>query len=318
MINIAEKLRTATQPLFTFEVLPPLKGKGIEAIYAAIDPLLEFNPSYINITYHAADVQYKTKEDGSIEKRVVRKRPGTVATAAAIHYKYGIEVVPHLICSGLNQEDIENILIDLHFLDIHNLFVLRGDAQKGSRVFIPNENGHAHTTDLMQQINNMNKGLYLDDALKAPVPTQFSMGVACYPEKHIEAPNLETDIQFLKEKVKLGAEYAVTQLFFDNQKYFDFVKACRAEGITIPIVPGLKPISGLNDLNLLPQTFNIDIPEELVKEVKKCTTNEAARQVGVAWTIEQCKQLKAFGIPSLHFYTLGKSDNIRQICQAVF
>ena len=318
MINIAEKLRTAQSPLFTFEVLPPLKGKGIEAIYAAIDPLLEFDPSYINITYHAADVQYKTKEDGSIEKRVVRKRPGTVATAAAIHYKYGIEVVPHLICSGLNQDEIENILIDLHFLDIHNLFVLRGDAQKGSRVFIPKENGHAHTTDLMQQIGNMNKGIYLDDALKNPVPTQFSMGVACYPEKHIEAPNLATDIAFLKQKVALGAEYAVTQLFFDNQKYFDFVKACRAEGINIPIVPGLKPISGLNDLNLLPQTFNIDIPDELVREVKKCSTNEAARQVGVEWTIEQCKGLKAFGIPSLHFYTLGKSDNISQICKAVY
>lgn len=318
MINIAEKLRTAEHPLFTFEVLPPLKGKGIEAIYAAIDPLLAYNPSYINITYHAADVQYKTKEDGSIEKRVVRKRPGTVATAAAIHYKYGIEVVPHLICSGLNQEEIENILIDLHFLDIHNLFVLRGDAQKGSRVFIPKEGGHAHTTDLMQQINNMNKGLYLDEALKTPILTQFSMGVACYPEKHIEAPNMATDIAFLKQKVALGAEYAVTQLFFDNQKYIDFVKACRAEGINIPIVPGLKPISGLNDLNLLPQTFNIDIPDDLVREVKKCTTNEAARQVGVEWTIEQCKQLKSFGIPSLHFYTLGKSDNIAQICEAVF
>jgi methylenetetrahydrofolate reductase (NADPH) len=241
-----------------------------------------------------------------------------VATAAAIHYKYGIEVVPHLICSGLNQEEIENILIDLDFLGIHNVFALRGDAQKGSRVFIPKENGHAHTTDLMQQIANMNKGIYLDDALKSPVPTQFSMGVACYPEKHIEAPNLETDIQFLKEKVKLGAEYAVTQLFFDNQKYIDFVKACRAEGITIPIVPGLKPISGLNDLNLLPQTFNIDVPEALVKEVKKCTTNEAARQVGVEWTIQQCKELKAFGIPSLHFYTLGKSDNIAQICKEVY
>lgn len=317
-MNIAEKLRTAQNPLFTFEVLPPLKGKGIEAIYAAIDPLLAFNPSYINITYHAADVQYKTKDDGSIEKRVVRKRPGTVATAAAIHYKYGIEVVPHLICSGLNQEEIENILIDLDFLGIHNVFALRGDAQKGSRVFIPKENGHAHTTDLMQQIANMNKGIYLDDALKSPVPTQFSMGVACYPEKHIEAPNLETDIQFLKEKVKLGAEYAVTQLFFDNQKYIDFVKACRAEGITIPIVPGLKPISGLNDLNLLPQTFNIDVPEALVKEVKKCTTNEAARQVGVEWTIQQCKELKEFGIPSLHFYTLGKSDNIAQICKEVY
>lgn len=318
MINIAEKLRTAEQPLFTFEVLPPLKGKGIEAIYAAIDPLLAYNPSYINITYHAADVQYKTKEDGSIEKRVVRKRPGTVATAAAIHYKYGIEVVPHLICSGLNQEEIENILIDLHFLDIHNLFVLRGDAQKGSRVFIPKEGGHAHTTDLMQQINNMNKGVYLDEALKTPISTQFSMGVACYPEKHIEAPNMATDIAFLKQKVALGAEYAVTQLFFDNQKYIDFVKACRAEGINIPIVPGLKPISGLNDLNLLPQTFNIDIPDDLVREVKKCTTNEAARQVGVEWTIEQCKALKEYGIPSLHFYTLGKSDNIAQICKAVF
>ncbi len=317
-MHIAEKLRNAKSPLFTFELLPPLKGKGIDAIYSAVDNLLDFNPSYINITSHAADTVYKTKDDGTIERRIVRKRPSSVATAAAIHFKYNIDVVPHIICSGLNREETENLLIDLDFLGIENLFVLRGDPQKGSRVFMPKEDGHNHTTSLMGQISDMNNGKYIDSSLKNPKPTNFSMGVACYPEKHLEAQNMETDIFYLKEKVRLGAEYAVTQMFFDNQKYFDFVKLCRANGINIPIVPGIKPISTLNDINILPQTFNIDLPQDLVKTIKACKTNEEARQAGVEWTIAQAKELKAFGVPSLHFYTLGESDNIRKICKEVY
>ena len=317
-MNIAEKLRNAESPLFTFELLPPLKGKGIDAIYKAVDNLLDFNPSYINITSHAADTVYKTKPDGTIERRVVRKRPSSVATAAAIHFKYGIDVVPHIICSGLNREETENLLIDLDFLDIDNLFVLRGDPQKGSRVFMPKEDGHRHTTDLIQQINAMNSGRYLDDTIKTPKPTHFSMGVACYPEKHLEAQNMETDLFYLKEKVSLGAEYAVTQMFLDNQKYFDFVKLCRSNGIDIPIVPGIKPISTLNDINVLPQTFNIDLPQDLVNRIKSCKSNAEAREAGVEWTITQAKQLMEFGVPSLHLYTLGESDNIRKICEAVY
>jgi len=317
-MNIAEKLRNAKSPLFTFELLPPLKGKGIDAIYSAVDNLLEFNPSYINITSHAADTVYKTKDDGSIERRVVRKRPSSVATAAAIHFKYNIDVVPHIICSGLNREETENLLIDLDFLDINNIFVLRGDPQKGSRLFLPREDGHRHTTDLMQQVNSMNAGLYIDDSLKSPKPTHFSMGVACYPEKHLEAQNMETDLFYLKEKVKLGAEYAVTQMFFDNKSYFDFVKMCRERGIDIPIVPGIKPISTLNDINVLPQTFNIDLPQDLVNLINSCKSNAEAREAGVEWTIAQAKELKEFGVPSLHFYTLGESDNIKKICKAVY
>jgi len=317
-MNIAEKLNNSDHPLFTFELLPPLKGRGIDAIYDTIDNLLEFNPSYINITSHAADIVYKNMPDGSISKMVVRKRPGSVATAAAIKYKYNIEVVPHIICSGLNREETENLLIDLNFLDINNIFVLRGDPQKGSRIFIPKEDGHDHTTSLMEQINMMNSGKYLDDSVKNPKATQFSMGVACYPEKHIEAPNLATDIQYLKEKVNLGAGYAVTQMFFDNQKYKEFVKACRASGINIPIVPGIKPIAALNDISLLPQIFNIDLPEDLVKEIQKCKTKEQVRELGVEWSIAQAKDLLAFGVPSLHFYSLGESDNLKKICKAVF
>ena len=317
-MNVADKLKQATSPLFTFELLPPLKGKGIDAIYKAIDPLLAFNPSYINMTYHSAEVVYKTLADGKIEKRTVKKRPGSVALAAAIKYKYNIEVVPHVICSGFNQEETENILIDFHFLDIHNLLVLRGDPPKGMRVFQPKEDGHEHTLGLMSQINNMNNGRYLDENLKNPEKTTFSMGVAGYPEKHMEAPNMVSDMKYLKQKVENDAEYIVSQMFFDTQKYIDFVHQCRKEGILVPIVPGIKPIASMNDIKVLPQIFNIDLPEELVVELKKCTTNDEARQVGIEWCIKQSKELIAFGVPSLHYYTLGESDNIQKICKAVF
>ena len=317
-MNVSELLKNTDKTLFSFEVLPPLKGRGIDAIYQTIDSLLEFNPAYINITSHAADEQYRQNADGTFDKVMVHKRPSTVASAAAIKYKYNIEVVPHIICSGLNAEEIENILIDLDFLDLHNLFVLRGDPQKGLRRFAPKAGGHEHTTALMEQINKMNSGIYSDDSIKNSVATHFTMGVAGYPEKHLEAPNMETDLFYLKEKVRLGAKYVVTQLFFDNQKYFDFVRMCRAEGIDVPIVPGLKPISGLNDIKLLPQTFNIDIPEDLVKALANCKSNEEARAVGVEWAIAQSKELMKFGVPALHFYTLGQAASVRKICKEVF
>ncbi len=317
-MNIAEKLKQAKSPLFTFELLPPLKGKGIDAIYKAIDPLLEFNPSYINMTYHSAEMVYKTLSDGKIERKTVKKRPGSVALAAAIKYKYNIEVVPHIICSGFNKEETENILIDFHFLDIHNLLVLRGDPPKGMRVFQAKEDGHEHTLGLMNQINNMNNGIYLDENLRNAEKTCFSMGVAGYPEKHMEAPNMTSDIHYLKEKVANGAEYIVTQMFFDTQKYIDFVKLCRNNDIHVPIVPGIKPIASLNDIKVLPQIFSIDLPEDLVSALVKCKTNEEARQVGVEWCIKQSKELIAFGVPSVHYYTLGESDNIQKICKAVF
>ncbi|MGL4908949.1 MAG: methylenetetrahydrofolate reductase [Bacteroidales bacterium] len=317
-MNITQKLTNAKSPLFTFEILPPLKGKGVEAVHSAIEPLLDFDPAYINITYHSAEVVYKTLADGKIERQTIRKRPGTVALAAAIKFKYGVEVVPHLICSGLNAEETENILIDLHFLGIHNLLALRGDPPKGTRIFMPKEGGHAHTTELMQQINAMNKGIYLDDNLKTPQPTCFGMGVAGYPEKHFEAPNKEVDIQYLRKKVDLGAEYIVTQMFFDNQKYIDFVADCRAAGISVPIIPGIKPIASLNDIRVLPQVFSIDLPHDLVQELQKCTSNEQARTVGVEWAVEQSLELKKYGVPSLHYYTLGETDNMQQICKRVF
>ncbi|MBP6284729.1 MAG: methylenetetrahydrofolate reductase [Paludibacteraceae bacterium] len=317
-MNIADKLKEAKSPLFTFELLPPLKGRGIDAIYKAIDPLLEFNPAYINMTYHNAEVVYKTGANGAIEKKTIRKRPGSVALAAAIKYKYNIEVVPHIICSGFNKEETENILIDFHFLGIHNLLVLRGDPTKGMRVFQAKEDGHDHTLGLMNQINDMNNGRYLDENLKNPEKTCFSMGVAGYPEKHMESPNMISDLHYLKQKVENGAEYIVTQMFFDTQKYIDFVHLCRKEGINVPIVPGIKPIASLNDIKVLPQIFNIDLPEELVIELKKCKNNEETRQVGVEWAIKQSKELTAFGVPSLHYYTLGESDNIKKIVKAVF
>lgn len=317
-MDISELLCNAKSPLFTFELLPPLKGRGLESLYKTIDTLREFAPSYINVTSHAADVQFRQTADGAFEKKIVRKRPSSVATAAAIKFKYDIEVVPHVICSGYNREETENLLIDLDFLGLSNLFVLRGDAQKGSRVFIPKEDGHDHTTSLMQQINDMNAGRYLDGGLKVTKPTGFSMGVACYPEKHIEAPNMETDIYYLKEKIKLGAKYAVTQMFFDNKKYFAFVERCRAEGIEIPIVPGVKPLSAINDINLIPQTFNLDLPEELYTEASKCKDRESIRALGVEWCVAQCRELKEYGVPSIHFYTLGEGDNIAKICRQVY
>ena len=317
-MKVIDKIKDTQETLFSFELLPPLKGHSIERLYAAIDPLMEFNPMNINITYHQHEVEYKSIKHNLVEKKVRRKRPGTVAISAAIKNRYKITVVPHMICGGFTREDTEDALIDLHYLGMKNLLVVRGDPPRGEKRFIPEEDGHSHAIDLVKQIMNMNRGIYLEEDLVNATPTDFSIGVAGYPEKHQEAPNMKSDLQYLKQKVDAGADYIVTQMFFNNRKYFDFVELCRAEGIDVPIIPGLKPITFLNDFRLLPQTFSIDLPDELVMELKKCKDTPEARQVGTEWTIMQSKELKSAGVPVLHYYSLGISDNIVAIAKAVF
>jgi methylenetetrahydrofolate reductase (NADPH) len=317
-MKVAETLRTTKKTLFSFELLPPLKGKNLADIYASIDPLVEFSPLNINITYHQQESVYRQAGDGLMERKVIRKRPGTVAISAAIQYKYNLTVVPHLICGGFTKEETEDVLIDLHFLGMNNLLLLRGDPQQGQRFFIPEKGGHEHTLGLLEQIMNMNKGIYLDPEIQNPTPTAFSVGIAGYPEKHYEAPNMESDLQYLKAKINAGAEYIVTQMFFDNAKYFGFVERCRNEGITVPIVPGIKPITTLKDIEMLPRVFHIDIPPELVNAVSACKTNAEAKEAGVEWTVMQSLELKKAGVPAIHYYTIGISDNIRKIAARVF
>lgn len=318
-MKIINLFKNSDKALFSFELLPPLKGDDINNIYGTIDPLIEFNPAYINITYHQEEIVYKKHSSGLLEKKTVRKRPGTVAISAAIKNKYkNILVVPHIICGGFTKEETENALIDLQFLGIKNLLVVRGDPEKSQKSFTPECNGHEHSLDLVRQITNMNHGKYLDEDLLNSTATDFSVGVAGYPEKHCEAPNMKSDMHFLKQKIEAGAEFIVTQMFYDNQKYFDFVNLCREEGINVPIIPGIKPISVKSHMSSLPYTFHIDIPEALVKELLKCKKNEDARQVGVEWAIQQSKELLKFGVPALHFFTMGKSDNIVKIAKAVF
>ena len=318
-MKVIELIKNAKKTLFSFELLPPLKGNSIASIHNSINPLMEFSPSHINITYHQEEVVYKKLENGLLEKRSVRKRPGTVAISAAIKYKYpSVEVVPHIICGGFSKEETEYALIDFHFLGIDNMLAVRGDPPKSSRLFCPEKNGHSHSSELVEQIMGMNKGKYLDDEMQNITPTNFCVGVAGYPEKHIEAPNINSDLYYLKEKIDKGAEYIVTQMFFDNRKYIDFVDNCRANGINIPIIPGIKPITSLHDIKLIPQIFNIDIPEDLAKELRKCSTNEQAYQLGIEWTTAQSKELIKYGVPALHYFTIGISKNIKKIAEAVF
>ncbi len=318
-MDLLNHLSQDKKTYFSFELLPPLKGRNINEIYDAIDPLIEFEPININVTYHQEEVVYKKHESGLIQKRTVRKRPGTVAMSAAIKYKYRKpEIIPHIICGGFTKEDTENALIDLHFLGIKNILALRGDAQKTEKYFVPEEDGHIHTIGLVEQIINLNKGIYLDEKLQNSTAANFIVGVAGYPEKHIESPNMKSDLKYLKAKIDAGAEYIVTQMFFDNQKYFNFVKLCREAGIKVPIIPGLKPIRKKRDLLLLPQTFNIDIPEELVNQIENAKDNEQINQIGIEWTIAQSQELKKSGVPVLHYYTIGRSDNIREIAKKVF
>jgi methylenetetrahydrofolate reductase (NADPH) len=304
--------------LFSFEMLPPLKGKSIESIYQGIDPLLDFDPKFINVTYHREEFEYKKREKGYLEKVAVRKRPGTVGICAAIQNKYKIDAVPHLICGGFSKDETENALLDLQFLGINNVLALRGDAPKMEKKFVAEPDGNAHAVDLVRQITELNKGHFLDQDLKNPEPTDFSIGVAGYPEKHFESPNLSMDIENLKAKVDAGADYIVTQLFYDNKKFFNFVDECRKAGIEVPIVPGIKPLSTLNHIDFIPSTFFIDFPVELTNALRKCKTNDEVKIVGKEWAIQQCKELISHDVPVLHFYTMGKSATTREICEAIF
>lgn len=303
--------------LFSFEILPPLKGKSIQSIYDGIDPLMEFDPKFINVTYHREEYIYKTRENGLLEKVSIRKRPGTVGICAAIINKYNVDAVPHLICGGFSKEETENALIDLHFLGIDNVLALRGDAVKTEPNFRAHQDGHAYARELVDQIVNMNDGKYLVEDVSLD-QTNFCIGVAGYPEKHFEAMNLSSDMKYLKEKVDAGADYIVTQMFFDNQKYFEFVDKCRAEGITVPIIPGLKPIKNLKHTSFLPKFFHIDFPDELAQELLKCKTNEEVKALGIEWGIKQAKELKAAGVPCIHFYTMSNSDSVKTIAREVF
>lgn len=304
--------------LFSFEILPPLKGQNINVFFDAIEPLLEFDPSFINVTYHREEYEYVERDNGLLEKRVVRKRPGTVGICAAIQNRYNIDAIPHILCGGFTKEDTENFLIDLDFLGIDNVLALRGDAVKSEVYFKPTSGGNAHAIDLVKQIKAMNDGIYLDESMEHPSPTNFAIGVAGYPEKHMEAASLSQDIQHLKEKVEAGADYIITQMFFDNQKYFDFVEKCRAEGITIPIIPGLKPITAKSQLSMLPHRFKVDLPDDLVIAITKCKDNAAIKQVGIEWCIAQSKALKEYGVPALHYYSMGKSEGVKQIVSEIF
>ena len=312
-MKVTEHIKNAKKTLFSFEILPPLKGISIQSIYTSLDPLMEFNPSFVDVTYHREEFVYKKRADGLLERRSVRKRPGTVGICAAIMNKYQVDTVPHIICGGFSKEETENALIDLDFLGIDNVLVLRGDPIKSETYFSAEQDGHKYASELLGQVNEMNNGIYLDEELKNSAPTDFCIGVAGYPEKHFEAPNMRSDIHFLKKKVEAGADYIVTQMFFDNQQYFDFVNLCRENDITIPIIPGIKPMSTKKQLTLLPQRFHLNVPNPLVDQVLKCKTNEAVRQVGVEWAIQQTKELIEFGAPCIHFYTIGKSDNVQEI-----
>lgn len=310
--------KAAGQTLISFEVLPPLKGGSMKAIFDTLDPLMEFKPPFIDVTYHREEFLYKKRESGYYEKASIRKRPGTVGICASIMHRYGVDAVPHLICGGFTEEDTENALIDLNFLNIKNVLALRGDARKFEGKFIPEAGGHAYALDLIKQIDGMNKGKYLDSNIENGEKTDFCIGIAGYPEKHFEAPNMGLDLQYTKAKIDAGANYIVTQMFFDNQKYFDYVKECRAVGINVPIVPGLKPVTKLYQLNSLPRLFHVDLPDELVNSITKAKNAEGRRQAGIEWCAQQSKELKAAGVPCLHYYTMGDSDTIRKIVEQVY
>tara|TARA_Y100000782_G_scaffold115455_1_gene158677 strand:+ start:3235 stop:4191 length:957 start_codon:yes stop_codon:yes gene_type:complete len=310
--------KAAGKTLFSFEILPPLKGMNIDCIYDTIDPLMEFNPPFVDVTYHREEFVYKDRGNGLLEKKSTRKRPGTVGICAAIMHKYGVDAVPHIICGGFTKEETENALIDLDFLGIDNVLVLRGDPIKTETYFKPEVGGHEYAIDLLKQVADLNQAKYLDEDIKNQTNTDFCIGIAGYPEKHFEAPNLKSDLHWLKKKVEAGAEYIVTQMFFDNSKFFDFVNRCREEGINVPIIPGLKPLSTVKQLNLLPHRFHIDIPEELSDEVLKASSNDAVRQIGIEWCSQQSKELMNAGVPVLHYYSMGKSDNIQTIASKLF
>ncbi len=303
--------------LISFEILPPLKGGSIQAIFRALDPLMEFKPPFIDVTYHREEFLYQMQPSGYYQKTSIRKRPGTVGICAAIMHRYGVEAVPHLICGGFTREDTENALIDLQFLGIQNVLALRGDARRFEDKFSPEPDGHQYAVDLIQQIVGMNNGSYLDTNIEKGSRTDFCIGVAGYPEKHFESPNLELDIKYLKAKVDAGANYIVTQMFFDNQVYFDFVKLCRDNGITVPIIPGLKPLTRLYQLNSIPRNFYVNLPNDLVREAHKAKTDEELKLIGIEWCIAQSKELVKNNVPCLHFYTMSDAQTIKKICSKI-
>lgn len=317
-MKVTDHLRNANgKTLFSIEILPPLKGKGMTDIYKAIDPLMEFKPSFIDVTYHREEYVYKKRTDGLLEKKSVRKRPGTVGICAGIMTKYNVDAVPHIICGGFSKDETENALIDLSFLGIDNVLLLRGDSIKSEGSFKPEPNGNAYALDLVEQVVNMNRGVYLDDELEDVSSTNFCIGIAGYPEKHFEAPNLKTDLKYLKAKVDAGADYIVTQMFYDNSKYFEFVDLCRENGINVPIIPGIKIMTTKKQLNILPSIFHIDIPDALAEAVEKAKTSEQVKEIGVEWAIQQCRELVAAKVPCLHFYTMGNPDTCKRVAEKV-
>ncbi|MBG15784.1 MAG: methylenetetrahydrofolate reductase [NAD(P)H] [Crocinitomicaceae bacterium] len=316
-MKVTEHISNSKDTIFSFEILPPLKGKGIEDLYAGIDPLMEFNPPFINVTYHREEYQYKEMGNGLLKKVSVRKRPGTVGICAAIMNKYKIDAIPHLICGGFSKEETESALIDLKFLGVDNVLALRGDPIKSEQIFTPAQGGNAYALDLIKQMDEMNQGQYLHEETKNN-PSNFCIGTAGYPEKHFEAMNMSTDLKYLKMKVDAGADFIVTQMFFDNSKYFSFVKKCREIGINIPIIPGIKPITTLKHISFLPKFFHVDFPDALSNELSKCKTNDQVKQVGKEWGINQAKELKDNNVPVIHFYTMGKGESVKNIAKAVF
>jgi methylenetetrahydrofolate reductase (NADPH) len=317
-MKVVEHIQNAKKTLFSIEILPPLKGKSIQSIFEVIDPLMEFKPPFIDVTYHREEFVYKKREGGYLEKISIRKRPGTVGICAAIINRYKTDAVPHIICGGFSREETENALIDLNFLGIDNVLLLRGDAVKTETHFVPEKDGHHYAIDLIEQVVHMNNGKFLDEDLHGVEPTSFCIGAAGYPEKHFEAPNLASDIKNLKRKVDAGANYIVTQMFFDNERFYAYVKLCREAGINVPIIPGLKPLTTKKQASILPKTFYIDIPDAFLNEIEKCKTDHDVKEVGIEWATQQSKELVKFGVPCVHYYTMGNPENIRRIASEVF
>lgn len=317
-MKITEHLQQAKGPIISLEILPPTKGKSIDSIFSLLDPFVEFKPSFVNVTYHRAEQIYKKRVDGSFERVEIRKRPGTVGICAAIMNRYRLDAVPHLICGGFSNEETENALIDLHYLGVKNVLALRGDAASNEKFFQHHPMGHKYAGELVKQIINLNEGKYIEEEIIEGVKTDFCIGVAGYPEKHFESPNLETDILHLKEKINLGADYITTQMFFNNQHYYNFIEGCKAQGITAPIIPGLKPITGKRQLSVIPSIFNVEIPIELSKELQQAKNEAACEQIGTEWLLEQCRDLLKNKVPVLHFYTLGKPHVVYNVLKQLF
>lgn len=315
VIDHIEKANGKT--LFSFEIIPPVKGRSIQELYGNIDPLMEFNPPFIDVTTSREEYVYIDR-DGLLDKKLTRMRPGTVGICASIKHKYDVDTIPHVLCGGFTKEETEYLLVDCHYLGIDNVMALRGDAMREEQYFEATKGGHKYANELVEQIQNLNCGKYLHEVIETDNCADFCIGVAGYPEKHLEAPSLKSDLKRLKQKVDAGADYVVTQMFFDNQKYFEFVDAAKEMGIDVPIIPGIKPIAVKRHLQLLPQVFRIDLPQDLIDAVDSCKNNKAVRQVGIEWTIKQSRELKEAGVPVLHYYSMGKSDNIKSIAKAIF